>query len=697
MAKGKTLALDIAIGATLSKSFSATLKKGLKGLSEMGPKGKAAASALAVGAGTAAIAFKATAAAIEKTVEVCDKAVEAAGLFEQQMANVSTLLSGTSEEVDARTEELSQSVLEISNATGVATENLTDGLYQVISAYGDSADAAAIMELAAKSGAAGMATTTDAVNLLSAVTKAYGDTSLEANQKVSDMAFQTVKLGQTTYAELADSVQKVTSMSKAMGVTQEEMFGVFAAGTGVIGNAAEVGTKLKAVYTKLQKPTKEMSAAFESLGYASGEAMIADLGLQGTLDALTKYSDEAGVSLAKLYGSSNAAQLATAMTGDLSGALSSKTKAMGEAGGSTDAAFARQTQTYEYSMQMLKNFGNNALIELGQKLIPYLTDIGTRLLPIVSKLLDKLLDGVDQLLPFISELFESIDLSAIMDLVVSLIPPLMDFLRAILPIASQLISALVPFISQLAATLLPVLSELIQTLLPVLMPIIEPLLGVVISLLPAIVSLVNAVTPFLTFVGSYLGMMASLLNMLMPIISGILSVVLNVIAIISNVLSSFFTVITDTLGGIFDSLSEKVKTGVNFVIRCINAVINAINKIQIGPLPNWKILGEYAGASIGFNLHTIPELATGGVVTEDTVARIGEGREPEAVLPLSRLESMLSGGIGGGEVNITFAPVINVENGDPRQIEEATENAFDQFTVFMERYIKQNRRVQFSQ
>jgi phosphotransferase system HPr-like phosphotransfer protein len=44
---------------------------------------------------------------------------------------------------------------------------------------------------------------------------------------------------------------------------------------------------------------------------------------------------------------------------------------------------------------------------------------------------------------------------------------------------------------------------------------------------------------------------------------------------------------------------------------------------------------------------------------------IGEGREPEAVIPLSKLGSMGFGGGGGG--NIT----VNVNGGDPQQVVNA--------------------------
>jgi hypothetical protein len=53
----------------------------------------------------------------------------------------------------------------------------------------------------------------------------------------------------------------------------------------------------------------------------------------------------------------------------------------------------------------------------------------------------------------------------------------------------------------------------------------------------------------------------------------------------------------------------------------------------------------------------IPELKDGGIVTQATLAMIGEGNEPEAVIPLSKLGSMGFGGGGGNNitVNVTSA------------------------------------------
>lgn len=49
----------------------------------------------------------------------------------------------------------------------------------------------------------------------------------------------------------------------------------------------------------------------------------------------------------------------------------------------------------------------------------------------------------------------------------------------------------------------------------------------------------------------------------------------------------------------------------------------------------------------------VPMLAEGGIATGPTLAMIGEGRGPEAVIPLDKLEGMMGGGFGGQNVVVT--------------------------------------------
>ena len=77
--------------------------------------------------------------------------VNMANKFNEGFSRVATLIPGAT----ARIKELQENVLELSPAVGKTTQDLTDGLYEIISGFGDSADSAKTLTLAAKAAAAG--------------------------------------------------------------------------------------------------------------------------------------------------------------------------------------------------------------------------------------------------------------------------------------------------------------------------------------------------------------------------------------------------------------------------------------------------------------------------------------------------------------------------------------------------------------
>jgi phage-related protein len=92
----------------------------------------------------------------------------------------------------------------------------------------------------------------------------------------------------------------------------------------------------------------------------------------------------------------------------------------------------------------------------------------------------------------------------------------------------------------------------------------------------------------------------------------------------------------------FLGVAETVANGWIFMV---NAIINALNKIQVS-IPDW--VPKYGGRSFGVNLENadnveIPRLAKGGIATKSTLANIGEAG-PEAIIPLSKLHQF--GGVG---------------------------------------------------
>lgn len=180
--------------------------------------------------------------------------------FNTAMANIATLIPKSAGRVD----ELKKSIQELAVETGKSTDDLASGMYQVISAFGDSAESMNLLKVASTGAVAGLASTEETINMLSAVIKGYGLEMKDAAH-VSDLAFMAAKIGQTTFGELASSMGAVVPMANALGVSQEELWGQMATLTGVTGNTSEVVTQLRATFQAVLKPTSDMAGAIRSL------------------------------------------------------------------------------------------------------------------------------------------------------------------------------------------------------------------------------------------------------------------------------------------------------------------------------------------------------------------------------------------------------------------------------------------------
>ena len=184
----------------------------------------------------------------------------------------------------------------------------------------------------------------------------------------------------------------------------------------------------------------------------------------------------------------------------------------------------------------------------------------------------------------------------------------------------------------------------------------------------------------------------------------------NIIDFINNVFSGNWSAawqnIVNIFGNLFGMIVNLAKAPINGVISAINWVLSKINSISV-TIPDW--VPGVGGTTLGFNIPTIPQLAEGGIATSPTLAEIGEGGEPEAVMPLSKLAAMLDEWIrkpkpsgGGGEVEdgdgetVIFAPVLNFNGkADREDVEEAMRISFQEFKRLYKRMKAEERRKNF--
>lgn len=158
-------------------------------------------------------------------------------------------------------------------------------------------------------------------------------------------------------------------------------------------------------------------------------------------------------------------------------------------------------------------------------------------------------------------------------------------------------------------------------------------------------------------------------------------------------LKAAFGGVGEYVSGCFETAASGVKTPINAMIAMINSVIATINEYANVKVPSW--VPGVGGESLGFQLNPIPALASGGVATRSTIAQIGEGSEPEAVLPLSRLNAMLSPEPAAPSVNVNLNISVNGSGSPGADIQQAASAAAFNLKRELERLLADQRRLAY--
>lgn len=289
----------------------------------------------------------------------------AANDFNKEFANVTTLIDPAVVDVGKMKKEL----FALDGALGSA-KDLTQGLYQALSASIEPAKAVEFVGKAAEFAGAALVNTNTAVDVITTGLNAYGLAAEDAG-RISDVLFTTIKRGKTTGAELSATIGQVIPLAANMGVKFEELGAAIATMTRQGVKSAEATTQINAVMTNLLKPSEDLKAVFESLGIESAETAIEQDGLVATLNRVIGATDGSQEAMAELFPNVRALRGALALTGEGAKGFTDDLNAMAEASGATAEAFDKQEKTFE----TLNNNINKAVIEIGNSFLPMIEDL----------------------------------------------------------------------------------------------------------------------------------------------------------------------------------------------------------------------------------------------------------------------------------------------------------------------------------
>lgn len=485
---------------------------------------------------------------------------------------------------------------------------------------------------------------------------------LDASQmgRVGDVLVNTFTKSNTNLTMLGETMKYAAPVAKSLGVSVEEA----AAMAGKLGDAgiqgSMAGTTLRTVMLRLSAPSKEGAKALDALG--------------------VKTTDAAG-NMRKMP--------------DI---LSDLNKAMAEMPEAQKAAYTKaifETEAMSGAFVLMEQAGKGAL----QEFISSVKKSGTAK-EVAAKQNDNLLGdyrGLTSALEGLSIVFYE-----------SLVPALRWATQAGTKLLGG-ISALLkecPWVSQAIGAIAGGFGLLVSAALPVftlfktgmfIFGVLKTVLGGI-QLGMSAMTLAMSMNPFLLLLGGITAVIgagillyqnwdtvkekaAELWAGLQTAFANVSTYIGNCFDTVSSTLSNVWAGIQSTFSGLagfvgncFESAVGAIKTPINAMIAIINSVIEKINEYANVEVPSW--VPGIGGKGLGFQLQPIAALASGGIATSSTIAQIGEGSEPEAVLPLSKLDSMLGSSSGSsGSINVNLTINVSGSSSAGEDIKKAASSA----------------------
>jgi TP901 family phage tail tape measure protein len=286
--------------------------------------------------------------------------------FEKAMANISTVVDTTKENVGS----MGREVLEISKRTPKSVGDLADALYDVRSAGIAASQQFEVLEGSARLATVGLGSTKEATDIVTSAINAWG-LSGEKAKRVYDTVFATVNVGKTTISGLAQGFGGVAGTVAAAGVELDDYLASVAALTTTGLPASEAHTQLKAVISGLTRETKEGKKVFRALGATDLPELIRESGgLAAALQRISGELDGDAKKMLKLFGSTEALNAALGLTGKQADAQRSALELMRSGTELVTEAFEKQAATTASKQQMVKNRLEATAITIGQRLLP---------------------------------------------------------------------------------------------------------------------------------------------------------------------------------------------------------------------------------------------------------------------------------------------------------------------------------------
>lgn len=347
--------------------------------------------------------------------------------FEDSMAKVSTIADATEVPMD----EMQKAILNLSNQTGISSEEIAQNIYDSISAGQKTGDAVNFVSNSTKLAKAGFADAGAALDVLTTIMNAYGLKASEVTN-VSDMLIQTQNLGKTTVADLASSMGKVIPTANAYGVSLDELCAGYAIMTANGVATAESTTYMNGMLNELGKSGTNVSKTLkEKTGKTFKELMDSGMSLSDVLKIISDAATENNKSFGDMWSSSEAGKAGMILLGDSAENFNGVLEQMQNSAGATNTAFEKLDTNSTKIKKATNELKNDAI------------DLGTTLMEELAPIIENIVEKISQFTEWFNGLSESEKQMIIqIGLIVAAIGPLLIVIGTVVSSGAKIIGGI---------------------------------------------------------------------------------------------------------------------------------------------------------------------------------------------------------------------------------------------------------------
>jgi len=300
----------------------------------------------------------------------------AAGVAVKQFSEWEVALNRLGNVSDRSLGSMRADILGLSSTLGSATE-LTKGYYQVLSAGITDADKSMKMLVAsAKMSKESTVAQGEVVRGLSSVMDTYSHELTKAAD-AADLLYTIEALGKTEVSQLIPYIGNLANISKAAGLSANEMGAALAQVTQSGAGTSESVTQLLSLLASLNRRWKDLPVSIRK--YGSVVEAVKHLKFEGVLKEIWKATDGNSVALTKMLGRQEGYLALLQLSKNEFSSYGEKLAGMTDKTGAFDDAWKRYAKTLKATWDTFKNTIGKQAVLIGEKLAPKIKEVTERM------------------------------------------------------------------------------------------------------------------------------------------------------------------------------------------------------------------------------------------------------------------------------------------------------------------------------